>query len=84
MLATAATLFVTTAAAALGNLDMCTVGVHRTDHGADRARFALHHQRRSGAVSSKGRSLPATASRARKMRERTVPIGQFMMPAISS
>ena len=43
-----------------------------------------HHQRRSGAVSSKGRSFAATASRALKIRERTVPMGQFMICAISS
>lgn len=43
-----------------------------------------HHQRRSGAVSSKGRSFAATASLALKIRERTVPMGQFMIWAISS
>ena len=34
--------------------------------------------------SSNGLTLAETASRARKMRERTVPIGQFMVAAISS
>ena len=35
-------------------------------------------------VSSSGRSLAAIASRARKIRDRTVPIGQFINSAISS
>jgi hypothetical protein len=35
-------------------------------------------------VSSSGRNRAAIASRALKIRDRTVPIGQFMMLAISS
>ena len=46
--------------------------------------FRHDYQRRSGAISSKGRNLAATASRALKIRERTVPIGQSIMLAISS
>ena len=42
------------------------------------------YQRVPSRVSSKGRSRAAMASRARKMRERTVPMGQFMTSAISS
>jgi hypothetical protein len=44
---------------------------------------AAYH-RRSAAVSSRGRNFSATASRARKIRERTVPIGQLIASAISS
>lgn len=82
--ATASLLVAPAAAAGLDFNDGLTA-VHRTNNGADGAHFLIHtYHRRSGAVSSKGRSLAATASRARKMRERTVPIGQSMMAAISS
>ena len=43
-----------------------------------------HYQRTSSRVPKSGRSLSAIASRARKIRERTVPIGQFITAAISS
>lgn len=85
ILAAAAPFFVATTATALFHHDFGLLSVHCPDHAAYRTTVALHgHQRRSGAVSSNGRNLSATASRARKMRERTVPIGQSMMPAISS
>ena len=42
------------------------------------------HQRSPSRVSSSGRSRVAIASRARKIRDRTVPIGQFISSAISS
>ena len=45
--------------------------------------FRCYHRLFSG-VSSKGRNSAAMASRARNIRERTVPIGQFMRRAISS
>ena len=48
-----------------------------------RREFA-HHHLRSFSVPSSGRSSAAIASRARKIRERTVPIGQFITLAISS
>jgi hypothetical protein len=44
----------------------------------------FHHHRSPSRVSSSGRSRAAIASRALKIRERTVPIGQFMSWAISS
>ena len=44
----------------------------------------VHHHLRSLSVPSSGRSSAAIASRARKIRERTVPIGQFITLAISS
>ena len=82
--ATAARLMATTAAAVF-DFDHSLRAFQRTDDALDRAGFALHaYHRRSGAVSSKGRSFAATASRARNIRERTVPMGQSMMPAISS
>ena len=85
MLAAAPALFVAASATALLDLDQRITAVKRTDDGADDAGSFVHrHQRRSGAMSSSGRSLAATASRARKMRERTVPIGQSIMAAISS
>lgn len=84
-LLTAAAAFLVAASAALLHFDGSHPGVNGPDHRMSDVVFFLHiHQRLSGAVSSKGRNLPATASRARKMRERTVPIGQFMTPAISS
>src|SRR5439155_24205122 len=43
-----------------------------------------HYHLRSLSVPSSGRSSAAIASRARKSRERTVPIGQFIKLAISS
>src|SRR5208283_6232084 len=43
-----------------------------------------HYHLRSLSVPSSGRSSAAIASRARKIRERTVPIGQFITLAISS
>ena len=46
-------------------------------HGRLRSRVAL-------SLSTKGRSSTSMASRARKMRERTVPMGQFIFAAISS
>lgn len=46
--------------------------------------FAYGYHLRSTEVSSNGRNFSATASRARKMRERTVPIGQLITTAISS
>lgn len=82
--ATAARLMTTTAATVF-NFDHSLRAFQRADDALDRAGFALHaYHRRSGAVSSKGRSFAATASRARKIRERTVPMGQSMIPAISS
>ncbi len=82
--ATAARLMATTAAAVF-NFDHSLRAFQRTDDALDCAGFPLHaYHRRSGAVSSKGRSFAATASRARNIRERTVPMGQSMMPAISS
>jgi len=42
------------------------------------------HQRSPSRVPSKGRSRVAIASRALKIRDRTVPIGQFINSAISS
>ena len=85
LLAAAPALFVTASATTLLDLDQRITAVQRTDDGVDDAGPFVHcHQRRSGAISSSGRSLAATASRARKMRERTVPIGQSIMAAISS
>ncbi len=51
--------------------------------------FTLHcpvpiHQRSPSRVPSSGRNRSAIASRARKIRERTVPIGQFITLLISS
>ena len=43
-----------------------------------------HHHLRSFSVPKSGRSSAAIASRARKIRERTVPTGQFITLAISS
>ena len=85
-LSAATALLMTSPTTALLDLDLSLPTVNCPDHAANRATaFVVHaHQRRSGAVSSKGRKRRATASRARKMRERTVPIGQFMMLAISS
>src|SRR6185369_1053653 len=84
-LASTAPLLVASAAAACLDFNDGLIAVYRANNGADSAHLLIHiYHRRSGAVSSKGRSLAATASRARKMRERTVPIGQSMMAAISS
>src|SRR6185312_1789261 len=47
------------------------------DHG-------LAHTSDTSPPSSNGRNFWSIASRARKMRERTVPIGQFIASAISS
>jgi len=44
----------------------------------------VHHHLRSLSVPSSGRNSAAIASRARKIRERTVPTGQFITLAISS
>lgn len=85
ILTAAAPFFMTTTATAGLNLDDRLIAIHRANDGADSTHFLTHaYQRRSGAVSSNGRSFAATASRARKIRERTVPIGQSMMAAISS
>lgn len=85
LLATATPFFVTAATTAVLDLDDGLPTIQRPNDRRDGARLPmLAHQRRSGAISSSGRNLAATASRARKMRERTVPIGQSMMLAISS
>lgn len=85
VLATTPALLVAAAATALLNLDDGLPTLQPPNDGEDSVRFPVRaHQRRSGAMSSRGRSLAATASRARKIRERTVPIGQSMMLAISS
>ena len=49
-----------------------------------RGYFRTHYQRLPDWFSSKGLILEEIASRALKMRERTVPIGQFMTSEISS
>ena len=85
LLTTTTTLFVTSPTAAMLNFDECIRSFLRTDYCLDRGLFIIHaYQRLSGAISSNGRNFAATASLARKIRDRTVPIGQFMMPAISS
>ncbi len=85
LLAATAALFVTTSTTALVDDDMGLFSIQRLDACKNGRLFCIHgYQRLSEAVSSKGRSFSATASRARKIRERTVPIGQSMIPAISS
>jgi len=85
LLAATTARFMATTTAAVFDFDYRLRAIQGTDDALDRACFAVHgYHRRSGAVSSKGRSFAATASRARKIRERTVPMGQSMMPAISS
>ncbi len=77
--------FVTAPTAPLLDFDKCISAVKRTNDATNGDLFCRHaYQRLSGAVSSNGRSFAATASRARKIRERTVPIGHFMISAISS
>ena len=44
----------------------------------------VHHHLRVASVPSNGRNSAAIDSRARKMRDRTVPMGQFITFAISS
>lgn len=84
-LTSTAPLLVAPATAACLDFNDGLIAVYRANNGADSTHLLIHaYHRRSGAVSSKGRSLAATASRARKMRERTVPIGQSMIAAISS
>lgn len=82
----ATALLMTAATAALGDLDHCIAAVDSADDRLYRTLAFAHagYQRLSEATSSKGRNFAATASRARKIRERTVPIGQFIMVAISS
>lgn len=78
-------LFMATPTPSLLDFDQSPTIFQRPNGATDGDQFIIHaYQRLSGAVSSKGRNLLATASRARKMRERTVPIGQFMISAISS
>jgi len=85
ILAAAPPRFMAAAATARIHHHLGLISVQRADHAAHRAAPLFHaHQRRSGAVSSRGRRRKARVSRARKIRERTVPIGQSMMPAISS
>lgn len=85
LLTTAPTLFVTATATTVLDFNDGFTSIQRTDCRADGTGLMIHdYQRRSGAISSKGRNFAATASRARKMRERTVPIGQSIMLAISS
>lgn len=85
VLAAAAAFFVAATATALLHFDDRLPAIQGAHHAADRTDLILHcYHRRSGAVSRRGRSLAATASRARNMRERTVPMGQFMICAISS
>lgn len=86
VLPTATALLMTTTTAALGDLDHCITAVDSADDCFYRTLSFTHacYQRLSEATSSKGRNFAATASRARKIRERTVPIGQFIMVAISS
>ena len=57
----------------------------RVDLAVDQTRNLLvHHHLRFSSVPSSGRNSAAIDSRARKMRDRTVPIGQFITLAISS
>ena len=85
LLATASTFFMATSATPMFNLDVGKFAVQIADNRLDCGLLSDHaHQRLSAAVSNKGRNFPATASRARKILERTVPIGQSMMEAISS
>lgn len=85
MLPSASALFMAAPASALLYFHVHPFAIQGTYDGLNSVLFGTHaYQRLSEAVSSKGRSFPATASRARKIRERTVPMGQSMMPAISS
>lgn len=89
LLAAATAGFVTATAAAAFHLHQGEIPVQPGDPADLRAlcpdcHDPVGYQRLSGATSSRGRSLLATASRARKMRERTVPMGQSMIRAISS
>ncbi len=88
LLTTAPSFFMATSASLLGNFDDGLVAIECTHDGAYSGYFmSLHrqdYQRLSGLISSRGRNFAATASRARKIRERTVPIGQFITWAISS
>jgi hypothetical protein len=59
-------------------LDVVELTVHQARN------VLVHHHLRFSSVPSCGRSSAAIASRARKIRERTVPIGQFITDAISS
>ncbi len=85
-LATTTARFLATSATTLRHLDQGHFAIERANDALHLIDCCVHriHQRRSGAMSSKGRNFPETASRARKIRERTVPMGQSMMPAISS
>ena len=85
LLSAAATFFMAATTTAVLNFDHRLRSFDSANHAADSAFIGAHdYQRLSGAISSKGRSFAATASRARKIRERTVPIGQSMIFAISS
>lgn len=85
VLAATTAFLMATAATALLHFDDSLPAIQGAHHAADRTDLILHsYHRRSGAVSRRGRNLAATASRARNMRERTVPMGQFMICAISS
>lgn len=85
LLTAAPALFMTSTATAMLDFNQSMVAVDCLDDPSSGAMRPIHfYQRRSGAISSKGRSFAATASRALKIRERTVPIGQFMLSAISS
>ena len=85
LVATASTRFVAAPAALIDGLYDGTLSDQAQN---PRTRQCLRHdapyQRLSGAVSSRGRRRPAIASRARKIRERTVPIGHCIILAISS
>ncbi len=84
IVAPAPPLLVAASAARVSDFNECFATIDLTYDSRNRALSARHHQRLSGAVSRSGRSLAATASRARNMRDRTVPMGQFMIWAISS
>jgi hypothetical protein len=85
LLPAAAALFMATATAALLYLDFGLNTVDCPNHASNCQIQSRHaYQRLFSEVSRSGRNLAATDSRARKIRERTVPMGQFMMPAISS
>lgn len=85
LLPAAAALFVTAPTASLLDFNKGNAAIKGANDATNGDLFRRHgYQRLSGAVSSNGRSFAATASRARKIRERTVPIGHFMISAISS